>query len=92
MRYHRLGFLIPFTVAAVVTPVQLFVGDIAAREVYDDQPVKFAAMECVQTTSTHVTEYIYGRCTSEGVKSQTTVSPALISVSQTMRLNSGAQK
>ena len=26
------------------------------------------AMECVQKTSTHVTEYIFGRCTSSGVK------------------------
>src|SRR5262249_12801920 len=34
----------------------------------DDQPIKFAGMECVQQTSTHVTEYIYGRCTSSGVK------------------------
>jgi len=25
-------------------------------------------MECVQTTATHVTEYIYGRCTPDGVK------------------------
>ena len=25
-------------------------------------------MECVQTTSTDVTEYIFGRCTSDGVK------------------------
>ena len=25
-------------------------------------------MECVQTTSTDVTEYIYGRCTADGVK------------------------
>jgi hypothetical protein len=25
-------------------------------------------MECVQTTSTHVTEYLYGRCTSSGLK------------------------
>src|SRR4029450_6526998 len=25
-------------------------------------------MECVQQTSTHVTEYIYGRCTADGVK------------------------
>jgi cytochrome d ubiquinol oxidase subunit I len=30
--------------------------------------VKFAAMECVQKTHTHVTEYLGGRCTSEGVK------------------------
>jgi cytochrome d ubiquinol oxidase subunit I len=25
-RYHRLGFLVPFTIAAVVTPVQIAVG------------------------------------------------------------------
>src|SRR5436190_50185 len=32
------------------------------------QPLKFAAMECVQQTSTDVTEYIYGRCTPSGVQ------------------------
>jgi cytochrome d ubiquinol oxidase subunit I len=67
-RHHRLGLLIPLTVAAIATPVQFFVGDTAARAIAKDQPIKFAAMECVQTTSTDVTEYIYGRCTSEGVK------------------------
>ena len=40
----------------------------AARAIAKDQPVKFAGMECVQKTSTDVTEYIYGRCTSSGVK------------------------
>jgi cytochrome d ubiquinol oxidase subunit I len=44
------------------------VGDTAARAIAKDQPIKFAAMECVQQTSTDVTEYIYGRCTSSGVK------------------------
>ncbi|GAA2755838.1 cytochrome ubiquinol oxidase subunit I [Actinopolymorpha rutila] len=44
-RYHRLGFLLPFTVAAVVTPAQLVVGDWAARFVADNQPIKLAAME-----------------------------------------------
>jgi cytochrome d ubiquinol oxidase subunit I len=44
-RYHRLGFLLPFTVAAVLTPVQVVVGDWAARFVADNQPVKLAAME-----------------------------------------------
>jgi cytochrome bd ubiquinol oxidase subunit I len=67
-RYHRLGLLIPLTVACALAPVQFAVGDSAARAIAKDQPIKFAAMECVQTTSTHVTEYIYGRCTSEGVK------------------------
>lgn len=67
-RYHRLGLLIPFTVAALATPVQIFVGDIAARAIAEDQPIKFAAMECVQETHTHVTEYVGGICTDEGVK------------------------
>ena len=31
-RYHRLGMTVPLTVAAVVTPLQIFVGDVAARE------------------------------------------------------------
>jgi cytochrome d ubiquinol oxidase subunit I len=44
-RYHRLGFLIPFTVAAALAPVQVVVGDWAARFVAEFQPVKFAAME-----------------------------------------------
>src|SRR3954451_8469273 len=67
-RYHRLGLLIPLTVACIATPIQFAVGDTAARAIAKDQPVKFAGMECVQKTSTDVTEYIYGRCTSSGVK------------------------
>jgi hypothetical protein len=63
-RIHRLGLLIPLTVACIATPIQFAVGDTAARAIAKDQPIKFAGMECVQTTSTDVTEYIYGRCTS----------------------------
>ena len=50
-RHHRLGLLIPLTVAAIATPIQFAVGDTAARAIADDQPVKFAAMECVQKTA-----------------------------------------
>jgi cytochrome bd ubiquinol oxidase subunit I len=67
-RYHRLGLVIPLTVAAIATPIQFVVGDGAARAIAKDQPIKFAAIECVQKTSTDVTEYIYGRCTSNGIK------------------------
>ncbi|MGH2964113.1 MAG: cytochrome ubiquinol oxidase subunit I [Solirubrobacterales bacterium] len=67
-RHHRLGLLIPLTVAAIVTPIQFAVGDTAARAIAGDQPVKFAAMECVQHTHRDVTEYLGGRCTSTGVK------------------------
>jgi cytochrome d ubiquinol oxidase subunit I len=59
-RYHRLGLAIPFVVAAVVTPMQLFVGDIAAREVFANEPAKFAAIEMLPTTGTHVPEVLGG--------------------------------
>src|SRR5205085_1186168 len=52
---HRLGLLIPLPVACIATPIQFAVGDTAARSIAKDQPIKFAAMECVQTTSTDVT-------------------------------------
>ena len=67
-RYHRVGLLIPLSVALILSPIQFAVGDSAARAIAKDQPIKFAAMECVQTTSRDVTEYIYGRCTPDGVK------------------------
>ncbi|RKT55729.1 cytochrome ubiquinol oxidase subunit I [Saccharothrix australiensis] len=44
-RHHRLGLLIPLTVAAIATPVQIGVGDWIANAVADNQPAKLAAME-----------------------------------------------
>ena len=67
-RYHRLGLLIPLSMAVIVTPIQFAVGDTAARAIAEDQPIKFAAIACVQHTATHVPEYIGGRCTSDGVE------------------------
>src|SRR5258708_21098253 len=67
-RYHRLGFIIPFTVAAIATPIQLFVGDTAARAVADDQPAKFAGFECVYKGGPDQTEYVGGICTDGNVK------------------------
>jgi cytochrome bd ubiquinol oxidase subunit I len=67
-RLHRLGVLIPLTIALIATPIQLFVGDTAARSVADRQPAKFAGMECIQETGTHQTEYVGGICISDGVK------------------------
>ncbi|MER6557118.1 cytochrome ubiquinol oxidase subunit I [Streptomyces sp. NPDC001027] len=65
-RYHRLGFTLPFTVAAILTPVQFVLGDSAARAVFHKQPVKFAATELVWKTDTHVPEYMFGRLNSDG--------------------------
>jgi cytochrome d ubiquinol oxidase subunit I len=66
--YHRAGLLIPLTVAAIATPIQLFVGDTAARAVADDQPSKFAGMECIYKGGPDQTEYVGGICTDGKVK------------------------
>jgi cytochrome d ubiquinol oxidase subunit I len=67
-RHHRLGLLIPLTVACIAAPIQFAVGDTAARAIADDQPIKFAAIECNHKTQRDVTEYIFGICTEDGVK------------------------
>ena len=65
-RYHRIGFLIPFTVAAIAMPIQMLVGDELARWVYNNEPVKFAAIEMVPKTSTDVPETLFGHLNDEG--------------------------
>jgi cytochrome d ubiquinol oxidase subunit I len=59
-RYYRLGFIIPFTVAAIATPVQMAVGDSLARWVFNNQPAKFAAIELVTRTGDDVPEILLG--------------------------------
>jgi cytochrome bd ubiquinol oxidase subunit I len=65
-RYHRVGFLIPFVVAAAVMPAQIFVGDVIAREVFHKEPAKFAAIEALPTTGDHVPETLGGILRSDG--------------------------
>jgi len=60
-RYHRLAFAIPFTVAAIVAPLQMMIGDTVARTVFQQMPVKFAAIEIVWTTGSDEPEIILGR-------------------------------
>ncbi len=59
-RYVRLGFALPFVIAAIAAPVQVAVGDVAARGVMADQPAKFAAIELITTTGSHQPEIIGG--------------------------------
>jgi cytochrome d ubiquinol oxidase subunit I len=49
-RYERIALTIPLTVAALAAPVQILVGDWAAREVAKSQPTKLAALEGVGHT------------------------------------------
>ncbi|MFE9812094.1 cytochrome ubiquinol oxidase subunit I [Streptomyces sp. NPDC005227] len=59
-RYHRLGFLTGFVVAAFALPVQMVVGDTIARYVFDKEPAKFATIEMLPRTDSHVAETLGG--------------------------------
>ena len=64
--YQRLAFAVPFTVAALLTPLQLVVGDLSARALVQDQPAKFAAMELTWTTRAHNPEVLGGLIDGSG--------------------------
>jgi cytochrome bd ubiquinol oxidase subunit I len=59
-RYHRIGLLLPLTVAAVAIPLQIVMGDVIARYVFDSEPAKFAAIEALPDTRTHAPETLGG--------------------------------
>jgi cytochrome d ubiquinol oxidase subunit I len=59
-RYNRTALIIPLTVAALAAPAQIVVGDWAAREVADKQPVKLAALEGVGHTTKGAPEHLLG--------------------------------
>lgn len=63
-RYHRLGFIIPFTMAAIFTPIQMGVGDQLASWVYRNEPQKFAAIELVPKTGSDIPETLFGHLNS----------------------------
>ncbi len=79
-RYYRLGFIIPFTVAAIAAPVQMAVGDTLARWVYNNQPAKFAAIELVPTTGSDVPETLLGHENSNGTVTGGIPIPGLASI------------
>ena len=68
-RHHRLGLLIPLTVAAIATPIQFAVGRHAppVRSPTTSRSSSPRWSACRRPT-TDVTEYIGGRCTSDGIK------------------------
>jgi cytochrome bd-type quinol oxidase subunit 1 len=59
-RYHRLGLLLPFTVAAIVAPVQIMVGGALARFLAHGQPATLAALEGLNRTGSHVPLHLGG--------------------------------
>jgi cytochrome bd ubiquinol oxidase subunit I len=59
-RYERTALAIPLTAAALAAPVQVLVGDWAARDVARTQPVKLAAIEGLAQTTRGAPEHLLG--------------------------------
>ena len=59
-RYERTALGISLTAAAVASPLQIVVGDWAARDVAVSQPVKLAAMEGLAQTTRGAAEHLFG--------------------------------
>ena len=66
---------VPFTVAAILTPVQFVLGDSIARSVFHKQPVKFAAIEIVWKTDQPVPSTSSGGCNRTGPSPAASRSP-----------------
>ena len=67
-RYHRTALVIPLTLAALAAPVQVVVGDWAARTVAKQQPIKLAAIEGLPTTTKGAPEHLLGWYDGSGVR------------------------
>jgi cytochrome d ubiquinol oxidase subunit I len=67
-RYERTALAIPLTFAALAAPVQLIVGDWAARVVATQQPIKLAAIEGLGKTTRGASEHLLGWYTNGQVK------------------------
>jgi cytochrome d ubiquinol oxidase subunit I len=67
-RYQRTALIIPLTIAALASPVQILVGDWAAREVATHQPTKLAAIEGLYKTTRGAPEHVLGWYTDNQVK------------------------
>jgi cytochrome d ubiquinol oxidase subunit I len=67
-RYERTALAIPLTIAALVAPVQVLVGDWAARDVASTQPIKLAALEGLYKTTNGASEHVLGWYTDNQVK------------------------
>jgi cytochrome d ubiquinol oxidase subunit I len=59
-RYERVALAVPLTIAALASPVQVLVGDWAARDVATQQPTKLAAIEGLAKTTKGAPEHLLG--------------------------------
>jgi cytochrome d ubiquinol oxidase subunit I len=59
-RYRRTALTVALSAATVAAPLQVVIGDWAAREVADEQPVKLAAIEGLGQTTNGAPEHLLG--------------------------------
>jgi cytochrome d ubiquinol oxidase subunit I len=59
-RYERTALVVPLTIAALAAPVQVLVGDWAARDVAESQPTKLAALEGLGRTESGAPLHVLG--------------------------------
>jgi cytochrome d ubiquinol oxidase subunit I len=78
-RYERTALAVPLTIAALASPVQLLVGDWAARDVATTQPIKLAAIEGLYKTTRGAPEHILGWYTNGQIKAGISI-PHLLSL------------
>jgi cytochrome d ubiquinol oxidase subunit I len=67
-RYERVALVVPLTVAALAAPVQIVVGDWAARVVARDQPAKLAAFEGLHESEEGAPVHLLGWYDGEQVR------------------------
>jgi cytochrome d ubiquinol oxidase subunit I len=89
-RYDRTALVVPLTIAALAAPVQIFVGDWAARVVAEKQPVKLAALEGLGRTQQGAPVHILGWYSDGEVKGGIEI-PHLLSLLSYHRWNATVQ-
>jgi cytochrome d ubiquinol oxidase subunit I len=67
-RYERVALAVPLTVAVFASPVQIVVGDWAARDVAREQPAKLAALEGLHETEEGAPVHLLGWYDGEDVR------------------------
>jgi len=78
-RYERTALKIPLTIAALAAPTQILVGDWAARDVAEKQPVKLAAIEGLYKTTRGASEHVLGWYSGNQLKGAIAI-PHLLSI------------
>jgi cytochrome bd ubiquinol oxidase subunit I len=89
-RYERTALAIPLTIAALAAPVQVLVGDWAARDVATTQPTKLAAIEGLYETTRGAPEHLLGWYSENQVKYGIEI-PHLLSLLSTHSWNGKVQ-